>query len=258
MSQAIIAADNLLESATSVVASSEAVGFPAANAWDGVTSTYWQPSGTGDHALTATFAAAVSVDFFACYGHNLASAGGSIVLQYSLDGGATWTDCFAALTPDDNACVLQRFAAVAAPRWRVKAHAATAPLYLAAVAFGAAIVAYRGMPVGFVPPAAARVTEIIPNSTEGGAIAGRSIIPRGAETTIQINYVTMDWERSVWRPFVRRAERKPFFFSWNHRDYPDECVFAMAKMPIPPAQMNEYKLYNLSMPITCMLQDTAP
>jgi hypothetical protein len=195
----------------------------------------------------------VTADFFGCYVHNLASAGASIVLQVSTDGGSTWRNCFAPLRPADNACVLQRFPAVSAAQWRILAHNAVAPLYLGVLAFGAAMVTYRGMPVGFVPPAEARVATIIPNTTEGGAFAGRSVIPLGADTPILINHVPMDWVRTVWRPFIRRAQGKPFFFSWNHRDFPEECVFALAKAPIPAPQMNDYKLYTLNLPIQCLL-----
>lgn len=253
MSQCFILAENQFESATTVLASSETAGFPGRCAWDGVTTTYWQPVGTGVHTLTAVFSAPVAVDTFCCFIHNLGTAGGSIGLQYSSDGGSTWTDAFVELSPADNTCVMQRFSSISADHWRVIMTITTAPVFLGVVAFGTAINTYRGMPIGFVRPADSRISQILPNTTEGGAIAGRSVIPQGAEFSIMLKYIPWAWIVSTWRAFIKRAEGHPFFFSWNYGSYPLETVYGMLKPPIAPPTNGEYQTYDISVVMDCLL-----
>lgn len=252
MSNAIIGYQNLLDYAATITASSQTATGPVRQAYDGITTTYWEINATGVHTLTCIFASPVQADYFAVFAHNLAAAGATIKLQYSRDVGVTWKDAFASMAVADNACTLKTFAPMVTTHWRVYITITTAPLYIGVMNFGARMTTYRGMPVGFVLPADNRNTEIIPNRTESGAFAGRTVIPRGTETEIMIQHVPEEWVRMNWRPFIRFAEKKPFFFSWNHTDYPEECVYAMANPDIPASQMPEFRLYSLRMPIVCL------
>ena len=252
MTKAIIGYQNLIENAVTITASSQTATGPVQQAWDGITTTYWEIGEAGTHTLTCVFGSPVLADYFGVFAHNLATAGAQIKLQYSRDVGVTWRDAFDALQLADNYCCLQPFPMMITTHWRVHIVVTTAPLFIGVLQFGARLTPYRGMPVDFMLPADNRSTEVIPNRTETGAFAGRSVIPRGTETEIKINYVPEEWVRINWRPFVRFAERKPFFFSWNHTDYPEECVFAMANPNIPASQMPEFRLYNLRMPVVCL------
>lgn len=249
----IIAYQNLLESAATVTASSAASTGPARNAWDGIGTTYWEPVGTGDHTLTAEFDTPVTADCFAFFRQNLASAGGSLVLQYSADAGANWIDCFAPLTPADDDCRLQTFTAVASTHWRILASITTAPLYLGVLLFGERLTLYRGLPLGSGLARQARETEVITNKAEGGITIGRSVIRRGARQEIQAQYVPAAWVRSHWEPFIRHAERKPFFYSWHNTVYPEDCVYGDADMPLPRVVFDEFGLQNLRLTMSCQL-----
>lgn len=253
MSNAVIAYKNLLDEAASVAASSADPFYPARNAWDGKTTTYWKAPGAGDHTLTITFAAPVTADVFCAFRHNLGSIGASIVLRHSADSGATWTDAFAPLSPEDNACVLQQHGSATADTWQILVADATGDLFLGVVLFGQGMALYHGLPVGTALAHDNRDTEVITNKAEGGALVGRSVIPRGAKQEIQMQFVPVDWVRSNWRPFIRHAETKPFFYSWNHSVYPEECVFGEAVMPIPAAVQQEFKQYNLQLSMSCLL-----
>lgn len=253
-SKALICYDNALERAQSVTASSVRGGFAAANASDWRTTTYWSPSGSGQQTLTAVFASPVSADYFACYRHNLATAGATIVLQRSTDGGANWLDCFAPAAPADNECVIRSFAGLAATHWRVKLQVSgTAELFLGLVAFGVALVPCRGMPAGFVIPRHGRKVEILNNRTEGGGFSGRSLIARGAETRLTIRHAKPAWVRANWEPFVRHAELKPFFFSWNHAAYPEDAVYCWRDGDPPPPALDDDGYQTLTLPVQCLL-----
>lgn len=82
---------NLFDSATTVTASSSPAGFEKENAYDWKLFDFWKP-GAGTQTLSATFAAPVTANYFAFYGHNLGSERTALRLQYSTAGsGGPWT-----------------------------------------------------------------------------------------------------------------------------------------------------------------------
>ncbi len=257
MSKAVICYRNLLEEAATVVASSASEGYSAANAYNGRLTTYWRPADDGVQTLTATFLGPVSVDYFACYRHNLASAGATIQLQYSTNGGASWLDAFAPVALADNQCYLRRFTVISAASWRVRLNIAGAvPCMLGVVAIGPGLVTARGMAPGFVVPRQGRNSRLLNNVTEGGLFAGRSLIAAGFKSDIDFAHVPRAWVRQYWEPFLRHAELKPFFFSWNHEDYPGDAAFCWVpdgKVPTMPLTDDFYQRCRL--PIACLLSD---
>lgn len=255
-STAIICYTNLAESAllTAATASSAATGYSAANAWDWLTTTYWSPTSNGVQTLTFQFSSAVSADYFGLYRHNLGTVGASVKLQHSPDG-STWTDAFTAVSPDDNEIVLQTFTSASKTWWRIRFDLGSSAdsLFVGIVAFGPRLTTEYGMPAGFVVPRHSRSTQILNSKTEGGQFAGRSIIARGARSAITIRNATQAWARTYWEPFVRHAELKPFFFSRNHTDYPEDAVYCWSDGEIPEYGINDDRRQTLSMPVQCLL-----
>lgn len=256
-STAILCYNNLLTSplATSITASTQATGYSKESAYDWLTTTYWSPTANGVQTLTAVYSAAVTADYFALYRHNLGAVGASMKLQYSTDSGATWNDAFTAVTPGDNAIVLKTFAAITADHWRIRFDlgSSSVTLFVGIVAFGPKLTTQYGMPAGFVVPRHSRNTKILNNKTEGGQFAGRSIVAHGAKSTITIKAATQDWVRTYWEPFIRHAELKPFFFSRNQTDYPDDAVYCWADGDIPEYAIGEDRRQQLSLPVQCLL-----
>jgi hypothetical protein len=255
-STALICYTNLAESPllTASTASSAATGYSAANAWDWLTTTYWSPTSNGVQTLTFQFSTAVSADYFGMYRHNLGTVGASVKLQHSPNG-STWTDAFTAVSPDDNEIVLQTFTSASKTWWRIRFDLGSSAdsLFVGIVAFGPRLTTEYGMPAGFVVPRHSRSTQILNSKTEGGQFAGRSIIARGARSTITIRNATQAWARQQWEPFVRHAELKPFFFSRNHTDYPEDAVYCWADGEIPEYGINDDRRQTLSMPVQCLL-----
>lgn len=255
-STALICYDNLAESPllTAATASSAATGYSAANAWDWLTTTYWSPTSNGVQTLTFEFSADVTADYFGLYRHNMGTVGASVKLQYSTDGG-TWSDAFAAESPDDNEILLKTFTAHAADWWRIRFDLGSSSdsLFVGVVAFGQTLTTQYGMPAGFVVPRHGRATQILNNKTEGGQFAGRSIIARGARSTITVRNATQAWARASWEPFIRHAELKPFFFSRNHSAYPEDAAYCWTDGDIPEYAINDDRRQTLTMPVQCLL-----
>lgn len=254
-SKALICYENHGESPATLTASSERAGFVAASAFDWRSTTYWSPTaGAGTHTLTMTFAEAVAADYFAAYRHNLETCEATIVLQYSTDAGSTWSDAFTAVSPTDNECVIKTFTQQAATHWKVVVVTANASeCFLGVVAFGRRLTTYRGMPPGFVVPRHARKNQILNSQTEGGQWAGRSIIARGARTEIEMQHVDRAWVRTYWEPFLLHAELRPFFFSWNHSDYPGDAAFCWLDGDLPEMPVDGDLYHQLRLPVRCLL-----
>lgn len=256
MSKALIAYQNLLATGgATITASSSRPGFSAPNAWDWRTTTYWSPAADGVQTLTAVFPSPVTADYFALYRHNLATAEASVVLQASDDSGATWDAVITEESPADNELLLKTFAPLARTHWRVLLDIAGAdPCYLGVLMLGTIMPLYRGMPPGFTPPHQSRRSDVMNSTTDGGQFAGRSIIKRGATTTITVRSVPPAWVRDVWQPFQLHAERLPFLFSWNHVYRPGDACWCESDGEFPaPGPIDENYRQTITLPVRCLL-----
>lgn len=219
---------NLLESAVSVTASSEASGYEVANAYDWRLDDWWKPTGTGTSYITAVFITAVSVDYFAVFGHDLHTYGGWVKLQYSTNGGVSWSDAASYVMPSDSRVIFQAFTAILANRWRVVMYSPSGPASLGIVAFGTALKFPRQLRPGFSPPTLSRQNEYMGVKSESGVFIGRSLKRRGVKFSIERDNLTPEWVREYWEPFLDHAEAKPFFFSWDYENHPWEAAYCWA------------------------------
>ncbi len=220
-----IAYENLFASSLATLSTDEeADGYEHEHLADGLPFTYWKPSSGGDHYVTAVFGVAQSVNFFCLYNHDLYEHGGSVSLEYSTDGGSTWTAAVSA-TPADNKPLYLTFDPVLAARWRLHVVADDA-CQIGVAAFGTDLQLERGMWIGFKPPSMYFDVEITTNVSESGTFLGRSLLKRGAKIELALDHLSHDWVYQYWRPFMVAALLAPFFVKWNENDHPDEVIYA--------------------------------
>lgn len=217
---AYLGAENLLESADTVVASNEATGFEGTNAYDKRTSTWWKPgvlSSPQTETLTATFSTAQSVDFFGVMGHNLGTEGATITLQYLTGSPQTWTTLFT-ITPANDECIFRYTeTAVSSTSLRVVITNCTASSLLAIAAFGAAVALPEGIKAPFMPTQYGRDKTISNAITEGGQFIGRSVYSEGYEVNIEQTLVEPGWVSKFYDLLMDRMEIAPFFFCWDYQ-----------------------------------------
>lgn len=249
-SAARIGYENLLENGT-VVASSEDADFPVANAYDWRTSDFFKPAASGTINIDLTLSGADGADYFAFYGQDLYSHGGTIKLQYW--NGAAYVDCFTAITPTDNTPQMVTFASQSATLWRVVITCSSV-FSIAVISFGAQLTLERGMYFGWTPPQFGRNTQLIDSTSDGGEFLGRSIIANGVSSDLQLNQASDAWMRTYGLPLLKRLELKPFFFVPNITGYPGECVFAFTDGAIPPPTQSAYGFMSASIPIRGMVE----
>lgn len=249
-SKAWVAYQNLLEQAALVTASSAVVGYPVRYAYDWSTATYWQPVGIGTHTLQVEFSSPVSADYLALYRHNFAQANAIIKLQY--DDGGIWFDCFDAMAATDNQLIFKRFTQQTSSLWRIVI-TNTQPVFIGVLMFGQALNLERGMSEGFTPPRHGRDDTILDSTSEGGAFLSSRLVRQGAESDLTINWVTSVWLRQHGEPFMAHARLKPFVFSWNDINYPQDVCFCKVKGKINNSSIKARGWQSLSMRLNCLL-----
>ncbi len=222
-----IAWSNLLEtSGATITKSTETVGFEFENAYNWQPFNFWKPA-DGSQWLQCVLPVAAPVNYFAFYAHDFHTNLGTIKLQYSTTSGASWVDAFS-IAPASSAPVYARITTpISAAYWRVLVDSTPASS-LGVVAFGSDMLLPRGCWNGFSPPVFARDTKVTNSTSETGVFLGRTIIRKGSMFKLDLGPIETSFMRSDWLPFMKHAERKPFFLLWDALDFPDEAAFCWA------------------------------
>lgn len=232
MAKTKIGYQNLIETATLITVTDEAIGFEKELAYNWRTFDGWKPITAGVVHYTIDLGTAQPVDYWGLNSHTLGTNGGSIKLQYSSDNFAADTNDFDVLiSPADDKTLFQSLALpITARYWRFEV-TSTPVSILAVLSLGLALESARGTEVGFVLPRQARMNTVIGNVSDGGAFLGRSVIRRGFKSQINYSIQTLAYARGEWNTFLDHAELKPFFFSWNPK-YDDPVYCWMVGDPV--------------------------
>lgn len=227
-------------------------GFNFQQAYDWNSATYWKPATGGTHYIQAVLPATRQVNYFAIYAQNLSANGGSASLQYSTDYGITWnTAC--TVTPPTSAPQYITFEPIMANSWRAVTSSAVAS-QVGVISFGLDFTLQRGAWVGRTPPILGRAPDLTTIISDNGAFIGRSVKRANWQTNLDLDFLTPEWVRSYWLPFMTAIETQPFFMLWNPVDYPGEASFCwidQAKNIMPPKYSRQrYMSAGLSS-ITC-------
>lgn len=220
---AYIGYENHADTATTITESDQMSDYPAENALDFLPVTCWKPGATGTVDLTFDFSGNVTADYYAIGAHNLGSQGATVALQYSTDGGSSWSNLGSAHTPADDRPIFQILTSQAEDDWRLLITNCTAQVYIGVFAFGRALQLPREIPPGdWAPAQYAGKNEINTNKSDRGSFLGRSVIARGITGTIKQLYIQPAWIRSNWPALAAHLDTKPFFYAWDPDNYPTE------------------------------------
>jgi hypothetical protein len=234
----VIGWDNLV-TATNVVASSEAVGYPAINVANPITSPLvrWQASSTAAQTLSIAFLASTTVNYFAIARHNLGTAGAAITIEGSTNSGVGWFTIVQATTLTDDAPTIFRFVTQALTNVRASIGVGSEAAEIAVVYTGLLLTLQRRIYVGHTPITFGRSQKVANGKSEGGDFLGRIILSEQTATNVDIQNLTASWYRSTLDPFIQASKDSPFFFAWRPGSYPLEVGFAwMTNDPQPTNQ----------------------
>lgn len=216
--------ENLLVNGT-VTASDEDTNNPVENLFDYRTDDFFKQGSAGITNVDLTLTGSDSANYFAFYNSDLADNSGTIKLQYW--NGSTYVDATSTITVTSAAPYVEFFDSKTSDKWRIVI-TSSAPSSVGLASFGEYLGIERGLYIGFTEPLLARETELLDNTTDGGNYIGQSLISKGVATNLNIEFASDDWVRQSWLPFVKHAETKPFWVSWDATNYATEVAYCKA------------------------------
>lgn len=245
--------DNLyLRTGAVVAASSEDSGFPGSAAASWLTSGGgWQTTGAGDKTLSVTLPSAEDGNSYGIYKHNIGTLGLTVKLQSSPDG-STWTDVTGSeKTPgNDDVIFFVVSAPVSAKFWRIHIAglAAGETLIIGQAFIGDSFLVFSPPESGFTPPNLALNSKYITSRSDGGDFMGRSLVRKGNKTGFSVSLVERGWVRSTWLPFLKAAEKTPFYYGWDTLNFQAEVAFCYSdkKIEIPKYVSSGYMAISLN------------
>lgn len=215
---------------STLVASTEATGFPASAVALSMTYEKWKPT-----ALPATLdidaGTGVTASYLGIAGHTLGSTSATFKLEYSTDD-VSYTEVDT-VSPSDDTAILLLFDEVQARYWRLTITGSTIP-EIAVVYIGEVLEMQRMIYGGHSPGTLSRQTDIRPARSEGGQFLGRSILRQGMATSFQWENLKAQWYRDNFDPFVEAARTQPFFIAWRPEDFPLEVLYCWTNSDISP------------------------
>lgn len=201
-------------------------GYPASNLSNPATNQEWRAPGIGARTLTFTTGTADDMEAVGIARHNFGSAGISVEVGFSSGG---WNNLAGPLIPANDEPLLFWFTAQPLSTIEVKLLAGSAPARAAVMYAGPLLKMQRGVTIqDYLIPRFARKTEFYNGASERGDFLGRiatSQFIAGVEHSYK--YLTPDWYRANFDPFVKVAQQdRPFFYAVNPAEYPSEVAYA--------------------------------
>ena len=219
-----------------VAASSTETGYPASNLTNPATNIEWRAATAAAVEWTVTLGAGDDIDAVGIARHNFETAGITVEVGYYA-AGPTWVSLAGPQTLPNNEPLLFHFTAQPLTSITVKLGAGSEPARAAVLYVGKALIMERGVDINpdFAVPRFSRRTEFVAGKSERGDYLGRIATAQwieGVQHTYK--YLTAEWYRSHFDPFVRLAQQDvPFFYCFAPDEYPHEVAFVwLADDPI--------------------------
>lgn len=194
----------------------------------GNTSVEWSGAWLGLGATATQTPHSSTVTAFSCFGHNLGTSGGTVVLQHSTDQ-STWSDAFTAVNPSNDFGIWRDFGSLAKSYWRVKVTggAGTQRPYLGFVSFGEYLELPHYLTDGW-DPYQRTVRGVAPESGAGYAM-GRTMLREPRRIRIRQEQLT-EAEMEALVPWLDACGSEPtsttgsgrghpFVFQWDDGDH---------------------------------------
>jgi hypothetical protein len=212
--------DNKLLTAASVVASSSATGYPVANIYDWRPDNRWKGTGSAPWTITATWASAIQITCWCCFGHSIGTYGGAIEMEWSDDGGSTWTSFGSSYAPASTEVIYDIDTQVAANAVKWTISAASSPPEIGCLFVGPEWIPQAGLQWPFTAPRFSQKAMMLHSDNRDGLPIDFAVEKIVADIQMTLGPLGHSWVQSNYAALMRHAElqQKPMFFHW-HKDF---------------------------------------
>lgn len=205
----------------------------------------WQSLSSGTVTVTGQLTIASAVSFAAINGD---IGGAEVIVSTSPDLSAAFTEQARLTVPVDQVSAMLSFSDVTAMRVQFTIIRSTA-VNVAVAWAGPVLILQRPTRGGVSPANLSRSTSYSNEFSAAGNILGRVINRQGLTTKVDLRNLTDDWYRSSFDPFVQAARTTPFFYLWNPRDYPLDCIYGVCSDDIKPTLQGGREMMEVSFDI---------
>ena len=209
-----------------ITASSQAAGYPAFNPASPWTNDRWKPE-VLPADWTCDAGTGVDTNYIAIAGHNLATYGNSIGIDFSTDG-TTWTELYT-FQPAANVPIMILYETETARYFRVRVFGGSGIPEIGVIYIGLTLDMQRCISGSFSPFVMNYDTTIYGARSGGGQFTARTIQRQGVKFSADWQSLTADWCRQYLHPFIKKARYRPFFILWRPDLYPDEAAYVFTQ-----------------------------
>lgn len=216
--------DNLITTYTAP--SGTEAGGPIANLSSPATAKYVYPTTSGGGVYQIRFQCSGAISAVGLASHNLGTLQATVRIEYSDDGGSTWTDAGAGVVnATDDQAIIWRFDEQTHADWRISMYSlgvAGQPA-LAVLYAGAEMIMPLRMFQGYASPLRPNNVRVQSNVSEGGHFMGVAVTKAGSSIDIPFDLVKNTFVRSAtFLGFITHYnETRPFFWAWRPTAYSD-------------------------------------
>lgn len=205
----------------------------------------WQSLFGGNAVIDGTLSSDAAVSYVGISGD---IGGAEIRVSTSPDLVSAFVEQARLTVPASQVSAMLRFPNVVARRVRISI-LRTAPVNVAVAWSGPTLTLQRPTRGGVSPANLSRSTSYSNEFSAAGNILGRVINRQGLTTKVDLRNLTDDWYRASFDPFVQAARTRPFFYLWNPRDYPLDCIYGVCSDDIKPTLQGGREMMDVSFDI---------
>ncbi len=192
--------------------------------------------GTGPFTAKFQMSTSATIDFVGIAAHNAGTHNGGtdILVQYATVVGGALTTIENVTFTDNNAKMIL-FSEVTAAEIVISG-STTSGLEIGVIYAGKALEMLRPIFGGHSPIDLSSKVDYQSTNSESGQFIGRNIIRKGIATDFSWQHLDDTWYRASFEPFVKSAQRLPFFIKWRPDLY-DVSAFGYTTADIKPSNM---------------------
>ena len=108
---------------------------------------------------------------------------------------------------------------------------------IAVIYIGEILTMERELEAPYTPLNLSRQTVLHRSLSRGGQFLGQGFRRNGVTGSAKFQYLSPDFYRDEFDPFVEHARSLPYFFGWWPSEYPEEVAFVWSLADIAPSYM---------------------
>ena len=216
--------DNLFTRSNAVVSGDEDPLFPVSNMLTGATWDFWKPPSSALSNAVATFPAGRFANCAFIGAHNLGSTGASFRIQYSTDGGASWSALIPLTAPADDSPIMVMFPRVNGNAFRLQQ--IDGPSTIGVFIIGVSLDFQYGIEARTTTFSHSHRIEVMGGNSIGGQFLGQKIRRKGGNTSLNFPWLEEGWVNNDMSDFeTHYNEGKPFAMALNPERNEDELAY---------------------------------